>query len=75
VLLAARRRTLTGIVVVAAPLSAGEAAHLLAFCGPGGGHAAVVLGDLPGTHRRWTAEADGSLRLPVLDITVTVPVR
>lgn len=72
VLLAARRRTVAGLVVVPVPLNPDEAAHLLLFC-ERTGHAAVILGDLPGAHWRWTAEPDGSITVPSLGTTVTVP--
>lgn len=75
VLLAARRRTLNGVVVLNAPASADDAARLFAFCGSGSDHVALVLGDLPGAHWRWTADPDGTLHIPVLDTKVTVPSR
>ncbi|WP_432838423.1 hypothetical protein [Dactylosporangium sp. CA-092794] len=73
--LAARRRALAGLVVVADRSDSEEAAHLLAACGPGSGQVALVLGDVPGAHWRWTAHADGSVSIPAFGITVTAPSR
>lgn len=73
--LAARRRSLTSLAVIAETPSAEEAAHLLAACGPGTGQVAIVLGDLPGARWRWNAEADGKVRLPEIGLTVTAPSR
>ncbi|GIJ31606.1 hypothetical protein [Micromonospora sediminimaris] len=73
--LAARRRSLTALAVIAETPSADEAAHLLAACGPGTGQVAIVLGDLPGARWRWHAEADGKVRLPEIGVTATAPSR
>jgi hypothetical protein len=73
--LAARRRTLTSLAVIAEMPSHEEAEHLLAACGPGTGQIAIVLGDLPGARWRWNAEADGKVRLPEIGLTVTAPSR
>jgi hypothetical protein len=73
--LAARRRSLTSVAVIAEMPSAEEAEHLLAACGPGTGQIAIVLGDLPGARWRWNAEADGKVRLPEIGVTVTAPSR
>ncbi|GGK76340.1 hypothetical protein [Mangrovihabitans endophyticus] len=73
--LAARRRSLTALIVIADAPSTEEAEHLLAACGPDSGQVAVVLGDVPGAHWRWVTDVDGSVRVPSIDVTVTAPAR
>jgi hypothetical protein len=71
---AARPRPDAPIIVVPAPLSAADSAALAELCTSDGGWAALVVGDLPAAHWRWTADADGMVDLGVLDLRVTVPI-
>ncbi|MDP9792707.1 hypothetical protein J2S43_001219 [Catenuloplanes nepalensis] len=70
---AARRRRLTGLIVVAHPLGADEAGRLAWLCDGPGGWAALVRGDAPGAFWSWYAGPDGEVRIPWLDRVVTVP--
>lgn len=68
------RRPVRGLVVVADAPGEREADELAALCGPGGaGWTALVCGEADGAHWRWHADAAGRVRLPVLNLTLTVP--
>lgn len=70
----ATRRSLKGLVVVAGTPTGREAAELGALCGPGGaGWTGLVCGEADGAHWRWYAGSDGTVELPVLGVTLTVP--
>ncbi|MEV6860635.1 hypothetical protein AB0M44_06490 [Streptosporangium subroseum] len=71
---AARLHPLEALLVASGTPTAQEAADLLALCGPGGaGWTALVCGDAQGAHWRWWAAPDGSVEIPLLRLTVTVP--
>jgi hypothetical protein len=71
---AARLHPLEALLVASGTPTAQEAADLLALCGPGGaGWTALVCGDAQGAHWRWRAAPDGSVEIPLLRLTVTVP--
>ncbi|WP_033341141.1 hypothetical protein [Catenuloplanes japonicus] len=70
---AARRRRLSGLVLVTRPLGADEAARLAQLCAGDGGWAALVHGAAPGAFWSWHAGSDGQVRIPWLDRAVTVP--
>ncbi|AXI77408.1 hypothetical protein C7M71_008105 [Peterkaempfera bronchialis] len=71
---AARLRPLRALLVVPGAPTGRESADLAALCGPGGaGWTALVCGDADGAHWRWSATPDGSLELPLLNLTLTTP--
>ncbi|MGW3248324.1 hypothetical protein [Streptomyces sp. NPDC001070] len=71
---AAARRPVRGLVVMAGTPTGSEAAELAALCGPGGaGWTGLVCGDVGGAHWRWQAGADGDVDIPVLGVRLTVP--
>ena len=51
-----------------------DAMALAALCTPEQGWNAIVVGDVPGAHWRWTMSPDGTADLGLLGIRVTVPV-
>jgi hypothetical protein len=54
--------------------TAADAAAVAALCAPGQGWNALVVGEVPGAHWRWTTSADGTADLGLLGLRVTVPV-
>ncbi|MET8161609.1 hypothetical protein ABZT47_35070 [Sphaerisporangium sp. NPDC005289] len=70
---AAQRRLLRALLVVPGPPTGEEAADLAAFCDPATGWTALVSGDADGAHWRWQALPDGSVEIPVLNLTVSAP--
>ncbi|MFC7387045.1 LysM peptidoglycan-binding domain-containing protein [Sphaerisporangium rhizosphaerae] len=70
---AAQRRLLRALLVVPGPPTGEEAADLAAFCDPATGWTALVCGDADGAHWRWQALPDGSVEIPVLNLTVSAP--
>jgi hypothetical protein len=72
---AAARRPVGGLVVMAGAPTAREAAELLALCGTrGAGWTGLVCGPVEdGAHWRWHTDANGSVRIPVLGMELTVP--
>lgn len=71
---AAARRPVKGLVVMAGTPTARDAQELAALCGPGGaGWTGLVCGESDGAHWRWQTDADGSVDIPVLGVTLTVP--
>ena len=72
---AAARRPVGGLVVMAGAPTAREAAELSALCGTrGAGWTGLVCGPVQdGAHWRWHTDANGSVRIPVLGMELTVP--
>ncbi|MEU3184201.1 hypothetical protein ABZ707_08305 [Streptomyces sp. NPDC006923] len=71
---AASRRPVKGLVVLSGVPGEREAAELLALCGPGGaGWTGLVCGEVGGAHWRWHTGSEGTVELPVLGVTLTVP--
>ncbi|WP_406434756.1 hypothetical protein OHA59_47645 [Streptomyces sp. NBC_01589] len=70
----ASRRTVKGLVIMAAPPTEREVAELAALCGSrGAGWTGLVCGEVDGAHWRWYADGHGSVDIPVLGLKLTVP--
>ncbi|GLY29422.1 hypothetical protein [Kineosporia sp. NBRC 101731] len=69
------RRPVRGLVVVAGTPDRATLDELFRLCGSdAAGWTGLVAGDVAtGAHWRWHARADGDVRIPVLDLDVTVP--
>ncbi|MDX3854574.1 hypothetical protein [Streptomyces sp. AK02-01A] len=71
---AASRRPVKGLVVLSGVPGEREAAELFALCGPGGaGWTGLVCGEVGGAHWRWRTGSEGTVEIPVLGVTLTVP--
>ena len=62
------------ILVLPSPPTGADAMALAALCTPEQGWNAIVVGDVPGAHWRWTMSSDGTADLGLLGVRVTVPV-
>ncbi|MEU5461265.1 hypothetical protein ACH4KU_23960 [Streptomyces althioticus] len=72
--IAAARRPVQGLVVLATPPTDHEAAQLAALCGTGGaGWTGLVCGEVAAAHWRWYADAEGRVDVPLLGLRLTVP--
>jgi hypothetical protein len=54
--------------------STGDVDVLAELTGPLGEWNAIVVGDVPDVHWRWTANPDGTVDLGPLNLVVTVPI-